>query len=82
MTPDQLTFDGGSVPYPPPRPRRLTERQRLLVRYMRFYVAMRPDLPAFPTWAACLYYADPHGALRRLEALGLVHRAGRGWWMT
>lgn len=76
--PDQLTIDGGSVPYPLPPPRHLTERQRRLVRYLRFYVEQKAR--PFPTAEAVLYFADPSGALRRLEALGLVERIARGYW--
>lgn len=71
--PDQLTIDGGSVPYPLPPPRHLTERQRELLRLMR---------AGGPRWTfECRQvYADPTGALRRLEALGLVERIARGYW--
>ena len=78
--PEQLTIDGELVPYPLPAPRTLTTRQRTLVRWMRFYVEQH-DRP-FPTGAASWYYADAAGALRRLEALGLVRRVERGKWRT
>jgi hypothetical protein len=60
MTPDQLTFDGDAVPYPTPRPRHLTERQRDLLR------AIRRDAPGltFRTREAALFYADASGGGR------------------
>lgn len=73
--PEQITFDGELVPYPPPSPRRLTQRQRDLVLYVRCWRTVTiTDVRRF--------YADPHGALRRLETFGLVKRAGRGEWTT
>lgn len=74
--PEQLTFDGGAVPYPTPRPYRLTDQQRALLRFMRH------DPAPIRTVQARHFYADPSGALRRLEAIGLVHREGRGRWTT
>lgn len=82
MAGEQLTIYGKLEPYPLRKPRRLTERQRNLVRYMRFWVAMKHNGAAFPTREASLYYADPAGALRRLEALGLVARVARGKWVA
>jgi hypothetical protein len=70
---EQLTITGGSVSHPPPRARHLTERQRELLRMLRVWGEVS-------TRAARLYYADPSGALGRLEALGLVERVGRGRW--
>jgi hypothetical protein len=72
----QLLLDGGEVAHPM-RVRHLTERQRELLRFMRW--AGRHGSPIV-TYEARMLYADPHGALRRLEALGLVCRAGRGCW--
>jgi hypothetical protein len=71
--PDQLTFDGRLVPYPLAAPKRLTERQRELVRLLR---------AGGPRWTCeCTgLYADPSGALRRLADLGLVERIARGYW--
>ena len=59
MTPEQLTLDGGAVPYPLPRPHRLTERQRDLLRTMHRHNAI--GLPT-ATREAGLFYADAHGA--------------------
>jgi hypothetical protein len=74
----QLLLDGsGEVPFPMRAGRRLTERQRELLRFIRW--AGRHGSPIV-TYEARVFYADPHGALRRLEALGLVCRAGRGCW--
>jgi len=75
MTPEQLTLDGGAVPYPIPPPRRLTERQRYLLAYMR-----ARSNPTMPTYLARPFYVDPYGALRRLERMGLVQRVARGKW--
>lgn len=72
----QLLLDGGEVVHPM-RVRHLTERQRELLRFIRW--AGRHGSPIV-TYEARVFYADPHGALRRLEALGLVCRAGRGCW--
>jgi hypothetical protein len=73
MTGEQLDFDGGGVSYPMPRPHRLTERQRELLRLMR---------AGGPRWTCEVvpFYADASGALRRLEKLGLVERVARGYW--
>lgn len=76
MTNDQLTLDGSS----PRRPRRLTERQRDLLRWMR--ISAERGYPVRPH-VVYRFYADPYGALRRLERIGLVRhdRAGE-WWPT
>lgn len=71
---DQLTIDGRAVPHPPPRPRRLTERQRELVRVL---VAGEQ---ATSTADVHRLYADASGALRRLEALGLARHVAHGKW--
>jgi hypothetical protein len=74
MTPEQGTLDGAWVPYPPPRPWHATDRQRALLRFMRH------DPAPIRTVQARHFYADASGALRRLEAMGLVERVGRGKW--
>ena len=74
MAPEQLTIDGELVPYPLPPPRRLTTRQRALLRFIR------ADPAPIAARQARHFFADPYGALRRLEALGLVRRRGRGRW--
>jgi predicted RNA polymerase sigma factor len=74
---EQLRLDGPAVPYPLPRPRHLTERQRDLLRY----VAIVYDAgQSFPTGMAHRFFVDASGALRRLEALGRVSQVGRGKW--
>jgi hypothetical protein len=66
----QLPLDG--VAPAAPGSRRLTERQRDLLRFMRLAMIVGVgDVRRF--------YADPHGALRRLERIGLVAREGQ-WW--
>jgi hypothetical protein len=77
-TTSQLHLDG--VPPASLSPRRLRERQRTLMVYVRFYNDQRG---AFPTSEGFLYYADARGALRRLERIGLVRRDHEGeWWAT
>src|SRR4051812_7231009 len=71
----QLTIDGGEVPFPLPRPRQLTERQRSLW----LWAAMWPGRE-ITTADAGRFFADPSGALRRLEAFGRVEWIGRGRW--
>lgn len=73
--PWQLTFGGGEVPYPMPTPKTLNRRQRDLLNYMR-----ADDGGAIDTVTAYLFYADPTGALRRLEGLGLVEHVAIGKW--
>jgi len=73
---EQLTIDGELIEHPTPRPRRLTERQRDLLRFIRFAGVIY-------TREAHRYYIDANGALRRLEAVGLVRRrSGRRWEAT
>jgi len=72
----QLTIDGREEPWPPPAPHHLTERQRELLRYLADVYGVEP----FRTGAAGRHFADPSGALRRLERLGLVCSLGRGRW--
>lgn len=75
---EQLTFDGGAEPYPLRHVYVLTTRQRDLLRYMRWLCQHGSPMA---TREARKFYADPGGALRRLEALGLVrHCTGRGCW--
>lgn len=70
----QLTIDGREVAMAMvPKFRRLTTRQRDLLLYVRMVGLVTTD-------EARHFYADPTGALVRLEALGLVQRAGRGLW--
>lgn len=73
MRTEQLTFSGGSVSHPAPAPVRLTERQRDLMRVLRF----RGEIT---TAGADLFFIDGGGALRRLERLGLVCHVARGRW--
>lgn len=73
-TPEQLTFGGGSVPYPIPEPPTLTTRQRELLLVLRAH----PD--GMSTAQLRRLYADPNGVIRRLRRLGLVRRIGRGRW--
>lgn len=75
---EQLTIDGELVAYPPPRPRQLATRQRDLLRWLRLLSTVWAD--GVPTRMVGQFYADPSGALRRLEALGLVRRVSRGKW--
>lgn len=77
---DQLHLDG--VAPAAMRGRRLTERQRDLLRFMRLAVIVG-------TRDVRKFYADPYGALRRLERLGLVQPVldphdpqGRPRWWT
>jgi hypothetical protein len=74
MTLEQLTLDGGSVPYPIPKQPTLTERQRDLL-----LVLTAGDGP-MRTRDVRRFYADASGALRRLQRLGLVTQVSRGWW--
>lgn len=69
----QLTFDGRAEPLPLHKAKTLTQRQRDLLLWLRM---------TYPTTTASAgrFYADPSGALRRLEALGLVERVSRGRW--
>ena len=69
----QLSMDGAAVLFPMPAPRRLTERQRDLLRYARAHGGIT-------TREARRFYADASGALWRLECLGLVRQTGRGVW--
>ena len=69
----QLTTDGEFVPWMQAPPHRLTERQRDLMRFVRFRGGIT-------TRDARRFYADAGGALRRLEVLGLVKRRGNGGW--
>lgn len=73
LTNSQLTMDGREVPTPAPAERRLNDRQRDLMRYVRFRGGIT-------TRDAGRFYTDAGGALRRLERLGLVRRTGRGGW--
>jgi hypothetical protein len=73
--PEQLTIDGELVPYPLPKPRTMTTRQRDLW----LWAAFTPE-NEFRTGDVRRFFADPHGALRRLEAFGAVKRLGRGRW--
>ena len=74
-TPEQLTIDGGAVPHPLTAPRRLNHRQRDLW----LWAAMAPT-GSITTGDARRFYADPAGALRRLEAFGVMRRLERGTW--
>jgi hypothetical protein len=74
---EQLTFDGAPVAYPLPRPRHLTERQRDLWLW-----AATTTPNGFTTADAGRFFADPSGALRRLESFGRVRRLARGLWAT
>ena len=71
--PEQLTFGGGSVPYPIPEPPSLTTRQRELL------LVLRGEGPMTTAQLRRLY-ADPNGVIRRLRKLGLIRRVGRGRW--
>lgn len=73
--PWQLTLGGGEVPYPMSAPKTLNHRQRDLLNYMRAGEGGTID-----TVTAYLFYADPTGALRRLEVLGLVEHVAIGKW--
>jgi len=68
-----LTVDGREEPFPGARVHRLTERQRELVRFVATYDSIL-------TLEAKMFYADAHGALKRLEALGLIEHVRRGRW--
>jgi hypothetical protein len=76
MTYEQLTVDGRSVPYPLPKPRHLTARQRDML-----VILTASDVP-MTTREVGRLYADPSGALRRLERMGLVERVSRGKWIA
>jgi hypothetical protein len=84
----QLALDGSETTHPVRRPRRLTERQRELVAYMRQSGVVCPReigvlMHAGRTSIASkLRYAssDGYDALRRLERRGLVKRLKRGRW--
>lgn len=67
----QLVLGGGEVEHPP-RPKRLTYRQRELVAFLTTYGPKRTG--EIPT------HTDQSGALRRLERLGLVTRGFDGRW--
>lgn len=68
----QLTLVGEEQDYPPPRPKRLTWRQRQLVAYLRTYGPRRGcEIPT---------HANPWAALHRLQALGLVAHGMDGRW--
>jgi hypothetical protein len=71
----QLTIDGAEVPYPLPTPRRLNPRQRELW----LYAALAPG-GFITTGQASRFYADPSGALRRLEDFGVMRRLDHGRW--
>lgn len=71
----QLTIDGDEVPMGKRPPKALTFRQRELY----WFVAIQ--IPLHVTTAECrLFFRDPSGALRRLEALGLIEHVERGKW--
>lgn len=84
----QLGFDGSETTHPVRRPRRLTDRQRELVSYMRARGVVSPREVGVlmhagrTTIASKLRYAssDGYDALRRLERRGLVERIARGRW--
>ena len=63
---------GGEVDHPPPRSKRLTWRQKQLLAYLRTYGPKRG--------CEVSTHANPWGALRRLEALGLVSQGFDGRW--
>lgn len=69
----QLTLDDRAEPYPPPAHRLLTARQRDLLRWVRRSGETR-------TLEANMFFADAHGAMRRLERAGLIEHVKRGWW--
>lgn len=73
FAPVQLTIDGGAVPYPLPKPRHMTERQRQVWLWGK-------TRGTLTTADVRRFYVDPFGALRRLEAFGAVERVGRGRW--
>jgi hypothetical protein len=73
----QLTIDGREVPFPLPAPFRLTERQRELLRYMR---AVDSWGATFHTGDARRFFRDATGAMRRLEAAGVVEHTAHGTW--
>jgi hypothetical protein len=75
MTSDQLDFDGHATPFPLPPARRLTERQRDMLRWMRAW-----DDSPITTREARRFFADPTGALKRLEKMGLIYCSARGFW--
>jgi hypothetical protein len=71
----QLRLDGGADPYPPPAPKRLSDRQTILARLLRIRGELR-------TREAAGLYVDPSGALGRLERIGLARRGPvRGHWL-
>lgn len=65
-------IEGGETEHPPRRAKRLTWRQRELWHYLTTYGPKRAS--EVPT------HRNPWGALRRLEALGLVRRGFDGKW--
>lgn len=69
--PLQLRIDGGATPLPPRLPRRLTERQRELLRWARWHGAVT-------TRDARRWYAAPSGACARLVDMGLLERTAPG----
>lgn len=73
-THEHLTIGGDWVPYPLPRPRHLTERQRDLL------VVLKASKAPTRTRDVCRLYVNASAALRRLEAMGLVRRVARGRW--
>lgn len=74
MSNGQLTLEGNVVPLPLPAPKRLTERQRELLHVLA--ASGRPMVTA----DVRRFYVDASGAMRRLAAVGLVRRVGRGRW--
>lgn len=72
--PKQLTIDGGEVAYPLPRPKRLTTRQH------DFLLVLTAGDEPMATRDVRRFFVDASGAMRRLEALGLVRQVRRGRW--
>jgi DNA (cytosine-5)-methyltransferase 1 len=73
-SPLQGTIDGTWVSLPITVPKRLTERQRDLLRSIQQYGQIS-------TRDACRFFADPSAALSRLVALGLIERKTRGTYV-
>ena len=72
--PRQLTIDGREVPYPLPPPKHLTTRQH------DFLLVLTAGDDPMTTADVRRFFADASGAMRRLEALGLVVHVARGRW--
>lgn len=72
--PEQLLLGGGAAPVPLRTPRSLTERQRDLLRWVRWHGSIT-------TREARRWYVDPSGACGRLVELGLLERQGRGTYV-